>query len=79
MRKGREQAWKAGGCSSTQAPFPRGRATPREGLLCAQRCSTHIEAGSRSSHWESQGAFLLDGPEDLQRETDVQDECVQRS
>lgn len=30
-RKGREQAWKAGGYSMTWAPFPRGRATPKEG------------------------------------------------
>lgn len=43
-----------------------GGAASRE-LLWAQVCFTHIEAGSRSSDGETQGAFLFYGPEDLEK------------
>ena len=39
---------------------------PKREHLCTQVYSTHIWAGSRSSHWKSQGAFLFNGPKDLE-------------
>lgn len=42
---------------------------PSREALRAQVGSTHIEAASGSSDWETQDAFLFYGPKDLGKET----------
>lgn len=54
-----------GGCPGSGHCFP----GPSREMLWARVGSTHAEAGSRSSDWETQVAFLFYGPKDLGKET----------